>query len=91
MPGVHREVHDHLLELGRVDSAGRERLLRYCARPPFALERLSIERHVGAREQLGFTAPPGEAAIRLDAHQRSAIRLTILRTEESPCKDSRRN
>ncbi|MGH7500413.1 MAG: transposase, partial [Longimicrobiales bacterium] len=26
------------------DSAGRERLLRYCARPPFALERLRIER-----------------------------------------------
>jgi hypothetical protein len=26
------------------DRAGRERLLRYCARPPFALERLRIER-----------------------------------------------
>ena len=27
------------------DTTGRERLLRYCARPPFALERLRIERH----------------------------------------------
>lgn len=27
------------------DAAGRERLLRYCGRPPFALERLRIERN----------------------------------------------
>jgi hypothetical protein len=26
------------------DRAGHERLLRYCARPPFALDRLRIER-----------------------------------------------
>ena len=46
------------------DSAGRERLLRYCARPPFALERLRIERHAGAPEPRGFTASTGEAGIR---------------------------
>jgi hypothetical protein len=33
------------------DRAGRERLLRYCARPPFALDRLRIEREPGARDQ----------------------------------------
>ena len=31
------------------DRAGRERLLRYCARPPFALDRLRIEREPGRR------------------------------------------
>jgi hypothetical protein len=33
------------------DRSGRERLLRYCARPPFALDRLRIEREPGARDQ----------------------------------------
>jgi hypothetical protein len=51
------------------DSAGRERLLRYCARPPFALERMRIERHAGmhgthVRGQRSASAAPGEAAIR---------------------------
>ena len=31
------------------DRAGRERLLRYCARPPFALDRLRIERESGGQ------------------------------------------
>jgi hypothetical protein len=31
------------------DRAGRERLLRYCARPPFALDRLRIERELAGR------------------------------------------
>jgi hypothetical protein len=31
------------------DRASRERLLRYCARPPFALDRLRIERDSGGR------------------------------------------
>ncbi len=39
------------------DSTGRERLLRYCARPPFALERLRIERHVEGNEQRSSTVP----------------------------------
>jgi len=34
------------------DRAGRERLIRYCARPPFALDRLRIEREPGARRRL---------------------------------------
>jgi hypothetical protein len=46
------------------DSAGRERLLRYCARPPFALQRLRIERYAGAPEERGLAASPGEAGIR---------------------------
>jgi hypothetical protein len=33
------------------DRAGRERLIRYCARPPFALDRLRIEREPGARRR----------------------------------------
>jgi hypothetical protein len=38
------------------DHAGRERLLRYCARPPFALERLRIERVHSARSAGGAGA-----------------------------------
>ncbi len=33
------------------DRAGRERLLRYCARPPFALDRLRIERESGDQDR----------------------------------------
>jgi hypothetical protein len=33
------------------DRAGRERLIRYCARPPFALDRLRIEREPGTRRR----------------------------------------
>ncbi|MGH2982089.1 MAG: transposase, partial [Solirubrobacterales bacterium] len=72
----HRRGHAHLagqrrLQSGRLrpnpcgsDSAGRERLLRYCARPPFARERLRIERHVEGHEHRSATASPGEAGIR---------------------------
>jgi hypothetical protein len=42
---------DASVRISANDHAGRERLLRYCARPPFALERLRIER-----------APPARAA-----------------------------
>jgi hypothetical protein len=35
---------DASVRFSGTDRAGRERLLRYCARPPFALERLRIER-----------------------------------------------
>jgi hypothetical protein len=44
------------------DRAGRERLIRYCARPPFALDRLRIEREPGARRRpagAGDAEPPG--------------------------------
>jgi hypothetical protein len=44
------------------DSAGRERLLRYCARPPFALERLRIERD--SPEQRTASSLSGEVGIR---------------------------
>ncbi|MBI4408508.1 MAG: transposase [Gemmatimonadetes bacterium] len=44
------------------DSAGRERLLRYCARPPFALERLRVERHASGP---ATAARPGNAAVRV--------------------------
>jgi hypothetical protein len=44
------------------DSTGRERLLRYCARPPFALERMRIERRgEGAGEH---TASHGDNGVR---------------------------
>jgi hypothetical protein len=45
------------------DAGGRERLLRYCARPPFALERLRIERHREEAEERTATASHGEAGI----------------------------
>jgi hypothetical protein len=57
------------------DSAQREPLLRYCARPPFALERMRLERHADGRataprrpsrphagppqHDFGFDADPG--------------------------------
>jgi hypothetical protein len=44
------------------DAGGRERLLRYCARPPFALQRLRIERP--SPEQRTASASSGEAGIR---------------------------
>jgi hypothetical protein len=34
-----------------------EHLLRYCARPPFALERLSVTRDASARTHFGSTVP----------------------------------
>jgi Putative transposase len=52
---------DASLRIHGSDSAGRERLLRYCARPPFALERLHIEPPAHERNT---ASPPGEAAIR---------------------------
>jgi hypothetical protein len=45
------------------DAAGRERLVRCCARPPFALERLRIERHrEGAKERTG-AATHGDSGV----------------------------
>jgi hypothetical protein len=44
------------------DRAGRERLIRYCARPPFALDRLRIEREPGTRRRpagAGDAGPSG--------------------------------
>jgi hypothetical protein len=49
---------DASVRIQGTDSAGRERLLRYCARPPFALERLRIERHAGRRGTPGRPARP---------------------------------
>lgn len=45
------------------DSSGRERLLRYCARPPFALERMRIERREGVGDHT-VTASQGDACVR---------------------------
>jgi hypothetical protein len=42
------------------DRASRERLIRYCARPPFALDRLRIEREPGARRRPAGAAEPLE-------------------------------
>jgi hypothetical protein len=47
------------------DRAGRERLIRYCARPPFALDRLRIEREPGARRRpagAGDAEPSGSGS-----------------------------
>ena len=50
---------DASVRIHGTDSAGRERLLRYCARPPFALERLRIERHSDAqRSRYRYPKPP---------------------------------
>jgi hypothetical protein len=45
------------------DAAGRERLLRYCARPPFALERLRIGRRGEGAEERTVTASHGEPGV----------------------------
>jgi hypothetical protein len=46
------------------DSAGRERLLRYCARPPFALERMRIERRGEGAGEHTVTASQGDNGVR---------------------------
>jgi hypothetical protein len=46
------------------DSAGRERLLRYCARPPFALERMRIERRGEGAGEHTATASHGDDGVR---------------------------
>ena len=57
---------DASVRIHRSDSAGRERLLRYCAQPPFALERLHIRApaHRPPAHERNTTSPPGEAAVR---------------------------
>jgi hypothetical protein len=49
---------DASVRIHGVDSAGRERLLRYCARPPFALERMRIEPH-SLEQPSASTRPSG--------------------------------
>jgi hypothetical protein len=44
---------DATVRIHGTDRSGRERLLRYCARPPFALERLQIERVASDPERQG--------------------------------------
>jgi hypothetical protein len=46
------------------DAGGRERLLRYCARPPFALERMRIERRGEGAGEHTATASLGDDGIR---------------------------
>ncbi len=52
---------DASVRIHGADRAGRERLLRYCARPPFALDRLRIEREPGGR--------PDDAGVRRVLYQ----------------------
>ncbi len=58
---------DGSVRIEAADRAGRERLLRYCARPPFALERL---RELDAEHLVYDSAKPGPGA--------TALRLTPL-------------
>ena len=51
---------DASVRISGSDRAGRERLLRYCARPPFAPERLRIERVHSARSAGVGTAAAGD-------------------------------
>jgi hypothetical protein len=51
---------DASVRISGSDHRGRERLLRYCARPPFALERLRIERAPTARSSDDRAAGAGE-------------------------------
>jgi hypothetical protein len=46
------------------DFAGRERLLRYCARPPFALERMRVERPGEGAGEHTATASHGDNGVR---------------------------
>ncbi|MGH8702563.1 MAG: transposase [Burkholderiales bacterium] len=58
---------DGSVRIAAADRAGRERLLRYCARPPFALQRL---RELDAGHLVYDSAKPGSGA--------TALRLTPL-------------
>jgi hypothetical protein len=51
---------DASVRISGSDHAGRERLLRYCARPPFALERLRIELAPPARPAGARSAGTGD-------------------------------
>jgi hypothetical protein len=66
------------------DSAGRERLLRYCARPPFALERLRLKSHVEAREQRGLTTSGGQAGVRQVPYHPRGPPATVPPSSPSP-------
>ena len=50
---------DASVRIAARDHAGRERLLRYCARPPFALERLHIERILPSSSSADTAAAAG--------------------------------
>jgi hypothetical protein len=50
---------DAAVRIHGADRAGRERLIRYCARPPFALNRLRIDREPGARDRLAGAGDAG--------------------------------
>ena len=50
-PGTGGFSLDASVRIHGSDRAGRERLLRYCARPPFALDRLRIERELGDQDR----------------------------------------
>jgi hypothetical protein len=75
------------------DRAGLERLLRYCARPPFALERLHLV--AGRSDQVLYLLPDpdlyGRTALRLSAlelppltaHPTPPLRRTPLRSVSS--------
>jgi hypothetical protein len=52
------------------DRAGRERLLRYCARPPFALERLEQVRHDQLVYHFPKPQPDGSTQLRLTPLER---------------------
>jgi hypothetical protein len=54
---------DASVRLHGSDAPGRERLLRYCARPPFALERLHIERHREGAEERTSAATHGDSGV----------------------------
>ena len=53
---------DASVRIHGTDRSGRERLLRYCARPPFALERMSLEHGSGANADAEAAAGDGSGA-----------------------------
>ena len=61
---------DASVRIGAPDRAGLERVIRYCARPPFALERLHL---VGGRSDQVLYLLPGP-----DLAGRTALRLSAL-------------
>ena len=56
---------DASVRIDGADRAGLERLLRYCARPPFALERLEQVRHDQLVYHFPKPQPDGSTQLRL--------------------------
>jgi hypothetical protein len=83
---------DAAVKVGAHDRAGLERRLRYCARPPFALERLDAERvlyRLPKPQRAGTTALPLTPPELID-HRAAQLVHSLAAAQAAPPPRSRR-